>query len=693
MKKIFLLFIISLFISACIKPTAKVSPKAKKGFLELKDWDFASDGHIELDGEWEFYWNCQLRTLPETCPTEAAKSFIQVPGIWNGFKVDGKEIGGKGFASYRLHFSIEDLDRAYSIKVLDMATSYTLWLNGEKILSNGKSGVDAKTTQPRFLPAVANLNNLQNRNEIILEISNFSHYKGGFWESVFIGETQELNTHRENKIWMDVFLCGSISIMIIYHLGLYILRRKDISSIHFALFCLTVMFRLSVTGERILFYKFPNFNWELGNKIEYATLYLVIPTFYAFLLSVFRSEISLIVQKIVNLIVSLLLLLLIFTDISIYSHTALPWEIFIIGISIYGLISIIRSILKGRDGAFASLIGFLFLISTVINDILYANTVINTTYLLPYGLFLFIFSQSFLISLRFSKAFLYVELLSEDLIRTNEAYSRFVPTEFLSMLNKKSILDVKLGDQIQKEMTVLFADIRGFTSLSESMTPQENFNFLNSYLKVMEPIISKHNGFIDKYIGDSIMALFPGSADDALNASIEMLKELNNYNAERANAGYVPIKIGIGLNTGNLMLGTIGGKNRMDGTVISDSVNVASRLESLTKEFLIPLIISENVVKSLNNPEQFLVREIDNVVMRGKSQSILVYECFDPDDPNKQRAKIQNKDEYHLALAEYRNQNFKIAKIHFANCEKNCPQDAVLSIYINRCNEQLTLSF
>ncbi len=221
------------------------------------------------------------------------------------------------------------------------------------------------------------------------------------------------------------------------------------------------------------------------------------------------------------------------------------------------------------------------------------------------------------------------------------------------------------------------------------MNPEENFSFLNSYLKVMEPIISKHNGFIDKYIGDSIMALFPGSSDDALNASIEMLRELENYNSIRATSGYAPIKIGIGLNTGNLMLGTIGGKNRMDGTVISDSVNIASRLESLTKDFLIQLIISENVVKNLINPEEFLIREIDNVVIRGKSQSILVYECFDSDEVNTRRAKIKNKDEYHLALTEFKNHNFDIAKKHFTNCANICPQDSVLTIYINKCNDYL----
>jgi class 3 adenylate cyclase len=282
-----------------------------------------------------------------------------------------------------------------------------------------------------------------------------------------------------------------------------------------------------------------------------------------------------------------------------------------------------------------------------------------------------------------------VELLSEDLLKTNEAYSRFVPTEFLSVLNKKSIIDVKLGDQIQKEMTILFSDIRGFTTLSETMTPQENFNFINSYLKVMEPFISKNNGFIDKYIGDSIMALFADSPDDALNASVEMLRELRQYNIGRINGGYVPVKIGIGLNTGKLMLGTIGGKNRMDGTVISDSVNIASRIESLTKVLFIPLILSESVVLKLNHPENFKIREIDYVQVRGKSKSIFIYECFNSDEPAMLEAKIKNTEEYNLGLMEFRNKNYKKAKEHFITCEKNCPDDSILFIYINRCIEKM----
>src|SRR5512142_3048147 len=133
---------------------------------------------------------------------------------------------------------------------------------------------------------------------------------------------------------------------------------------------------------------------------------------------------------------------------------------------------------------------------------------------------------------------------------TETAYSRLVPHQLLHLLEVKSIVDVKLGDQVERKMTIMFSDIRDFTPLSESMTPAENFEFINSYLSQMEPVIGKHRGIIDKYIGDAILALFEHGADDALGGAIAMLERLGYYNAGRERAGYVPIQIGIGLNTG-----------------------------------------------------------------------------------------------------------------------------------------------
>ncbi len=141
------------------------------------------------------------------------------------------------------------------------------------------------------------------------------------------------------------------------------------------------------------------------------------------------------------------------------------------------------------------------------------------------------------------------------------AAARFVPHQFLSFLGYDSLVDVKLGDSVQYEMSTLFADIRDFTALSETMTPEDNFKFINGYLSRMEPAIIEYGGFIDKYIGDAIMALFGGGADDAVKASISMLNRLTEYNKTRQRPERPALKIGIGINTGDLILGTVGGKS------------------------------------------------------------------------------------------------------------------------------------
>ncbi len=213
------------------------------------------------------------------------------------------------------------------------------------------------------------------------------------------------------------------------------------------------------------------------------------------------------------------------------------------------------------------------------------------------------------------------------------AYQRFVPQEFLSHLGKRSIIDVALGDQVQKEMTVLFSDIRGFTALSETMDPQRSFSYINSYLSAMEPVIRTHNGFIDKYIGDAIMALFPTNADDAVQGSIEMVRKLRDYNEDRAREGLPQVNIGIGLNTGQLMLGTVGGLQRMDGTVISDAVNLASRIEALTKVFAATILAGEGTLRRLADPSAYRYREVGRIRVKGKATPVTVYEFFDADPP------------------------------------------------------------
>ncbi len=203
----------------------------------------------------------------------------------------------------------------------------------------------------------------------------------------------------------------------------------------------------------------------------------------------------------------------------------------------------------------------------------------------------------------------------------NIIFRKFVPEEFLKFLSKEDITQIKLGDQIEKKITVLFSDIRSFTAISEKMEPQEIFNYLNSYLNQIGPVIRKHNGFIDKYIGDAIMALFPDNPGNAVEAAIEIQETIIIHNEKHKN--FPEIKAGIGIHTGKTMLGIIGENERIESTVISDTVNTASRLEHLTKEYNKPVLFSEDVAEALS--DNYPTENLGSVQIRGKKNQLNIF--------------------------------------------------------------------
>lgn len=272
------------------------------------------------------------------------------------------------------------------------------------------------------------------------------------------------------------------------------------------------------------------------------------------------------------------------------------------------------------------------------------------------------------------------------------SYARFVPAEFLSLLNKDCVTTIKLADQLQREMTIFFSDIRSFTKISESLSSTEIFNLLCDYFKYVYPSIQTNQGFIDKFIGDAIMALFPESPEDSLRAAIEMKRQLLTYNEGRKKLGLVPIETGIGLHCGEVVLGTIGSEARMDTTVIGDNVNLASRIESLTKVFKVDIILSDSVYNRLHQPEDsYKLREIDTVRVKGKQNPVVLYEAFDVNEPLIIEQKSQSLAKYQLAIQHYKAGDFEEAIKMFKQCHEQCPQDSIPPIYITRCHTLLRI--
>jgi len=271
-----------------------------------------------------------------------------------------------------------------------------------------------------------------------------------------------------------------------------------------------------------------------------------------------------------------------------------------------------------------------------------------------------------------------------QLAKINKAYGRFVPHEFLWFLGLENITEVQLGNQIQKEMTILFSDIRSFTTLSESMSTKENFDFLNSYLRSVGPVIRDHNGFIDKYIGDAVMALFPKTADDAVSAAIDMHRELFKYNDRRRKKSKKDISIGVGLHTGNLMLGIIGEEQRMEGTVISDAVNLASRMEGLTKMYGASTAISGDTLSRLKDPSVYHTRYFGKIQVKGKKDAVEVYEVFDGDPEAVIQMKLNTENDFKKGMELYYKKEFARACVQFNNVLEANPEDKAADHFLRR---------
>jgi class 3 adenylate cyclase/HAMP domain-containing protein len=216
--------------------------------------------------------------------------------------------------------------------------------------------------------------------------------------------------------------------------------------------------------------------------------------------------------------------------------------------------------------------------------------------------------------------------------KTLESFERFVPRKFLSVIAPEGIENIQVGMSTPRRLSILFSDIRGYTTLSETMTPLETFQFLNEYLARMGETVSKAGGFIDKYIGDAIMALFDDAATDGvLRAALAMRATLRDFNKDRAARGQPPINTGIGIHGGEVIMGTIGFTSRIDSTVVGDAVNLASRIEGLTKT-LGSILVTESVIAGLAKPDDFKLRLVDEkVLVKGKNEPIAVYELQEVD--------------------------------------------------------------
>jgi class 3 adenylate cyclase/GAF domain-containing protein len=262
---------------------------------------------------------------------------------------------------------------------------------------------------------------------------------------------------------------------------------------------------------------------------------------------------------------------------------------------------------------------------------------------------------------------------------------RFIPNQFLDSLQRHDIAHVEPGEHVSKTMSLLFADIRNFTPLAERLDPGSVMDLLNQYFVSMEPKITQSGGFIDSFSGDEIKAIFNTYADAPIRAGIEMWRALDELNRHFSAVSQPKLQIGIGISTGPVVLGVVGGPNRMQCTCIGDTANLASRIEQLTKLYRARLLISEHTFRRLTKPEAFATRMIDRVAVKGKTTPIELYEVMDAETPARRDAKLATRHLLDSAIESYHSRQFEIARVAFEEVSSKDPDDVVPIIFAERC--------
>ena len=634
-----------------------------------------------------------------------------------GIPIELADKDGKLEGWFRLRFRLDSSFQNIPLEMTALTWNASdVYINGKLVHSFGNTGVD-ETSFQNFNP---NKNLRVNKSNLIplsLEIDkeyllavHVVHFINPFFYRAdgkllqllptFLNLTAPgfLITYLKKAHNDGVYLGFFFTILLTLSVFIWLLVMLNRKERHFISIALAIS---CYAGISLFFY---SLTWE---NISYNA-YNISGIFFALFLSCIFLLIPIITSQILRNKISrpLRLLLGIFASIflaNLFLGIGVVWVLgAVISIILTTYLVIISwASLKGAKwalviGLFSSLGLFLlaiFLVTVVIKDTELGDRIGGFTTML--SILAFPFSLLVYVSIRFKETILDAQTNTAKVVQVSEekaaqlqkinvASAKFVPSTFLNFLGKENILDATLGDYVEKQVSVLFSDIRDYTTLSDQMTPEENFRFVNAYNRRMGPIIQQHQGFVNQYLGDGLMAIFPEHTEGTLKAAIAMQQTLQDYNQQRIAKNKIPIRMGIGIHAGPLIMGIIGDDQRMDAATISDTVNAASRVEGLTKYFGANILLSEAVVENLPNRDLFNLRYLGLVQVKGKQEIIKIYECFDGDSAEMLKLKRATIADFEKGMDSYYQKEFKAALSFFENVVHHNSKDGIAQFFITK---------
>ncbi len=585
----------------CFSLTMLSAENSRISTYRIENPEVFKKSYLEIHTDWDFYWGKFISPYDKNAKPDI---IVSTPSDWNKYPLSDeiKKITktGRGSGTYRLKITNLNPGTTYVFPVYKLAyTAFSIFANNILVYQSGKPAEEWKFTEAKQFFETAAFTADENGSVILtIFVSNDFYRKGGLRGAISLYEEEVYrNTFFRNATTYAIF-CGILVMIIIYCLINFLLK-KDKASLYLSLLILAVLSRIATSSFPILKALFPSTPFNIMLRIEYISVFFI-PGFLTLYIDSLNKFIFYRVPAIIIAAPSFVFFALDLILPIRLANMAVPiMQVYMYTVIALDALLFIFSIFKERD--FITTISIISLMIVALGatcDILLIHHVsfMKNIHLLIPAFVQFAFLQIVLLAYIQNKNYMKVFELNDYLHQTNQAYYRFVPKEFLELLCKKDITEISLGEYKISKAAVLSADIRNFTSTSEKLVPIQVFDMLNSYLRRVAPLIRKYHGIIEKYLGDGIIAIFPESAESALNCAIEMQEEMIELREEFSSRGMPQIQIGIGIHYGDIIIGTAGNNDRMTEISLSKDIDIAINTESQTKQYHRPILATYEAI-------------------------------------------------------------------------------------------------
>lgn len=605
-----------------------------------------SESISEIDGTWSLY--NQKYILSDNVQNLKSDGEMYFSGSTPRLKDNGEYL----FGSIKQTITVIP-DKNYSLYISGILSSSKIWIDNSCLGEYGEIGYSLNESTPSIKRSIINFIPEKETIDIVIEFSNF-HFKSKFlFKWIVYGESRDIIDLYIKNQSKDYFTTGLLIICSILFLLMFIINIKNKYNLYFALFTLSYGIRSYLMKNTTIQGILPWFTWTMEYQLNKASEIWALTFIILFLEALYPKEFRSLFIKIFT-IIAFLSSFLAFIPLEYFNRynilTLMHIEILISGV--YIISRLIRSVRNSRQLSVAALISMALFFASIVFDIIANTTILLFEYYSAQFVIIVVVTMFMMMGKRISEMTDYVIEKQRINLDIKDVFSKFVPINILQNLNNGELEDRPAGEYTVEPLTMIFIDIRDFTKLSEGLSPQDNFTMINRFYDIVGSQVNINGGYIESYGGDGVKAIFQCAPDNAIKCA---------YNISDKVALSSGIKIGLSIHFGKVVLGTIGGEDRIQATAVSDVTRILGSMDQFNSKMGIEILITK-IVYTLSTLTNDNVLSLGSIIIEGEDEPISLYQII----PSTYQIEPLFKEAFENAISMLKVKNYPKAYGYFA---------------------------